>query len=111
MINKNLLKIFYETYDIPPIDRPKYFNFYDIINDRCYPKFTQERFLKILEVLWKEQIDMNFDNDCDLEQLIEYRNQSFEERVVEWLKKSGIYLDIDKQNHLEYYIKEIFKEN
>ena len=110
-INKNLLKIFYETYDIQPLTIPKsYFQFYEVIDSKMYPALSQEKFLQILEVLWKEQIDMNFDNECDLEQLIEYRQQSFHERVIEWLTTSGIYLDTDKQNHIEYYIKQIFKE-
>lgn len=80
-INKNILKSFYQYYDIKPIDRPKYFEFYEIIDSKTYPKLTQEKFLQILEVLWKEQIDLNFDDECDFEQLIEYRNQSFQERV------------------------------
>ena len=83
MIDKNLLRNFYKQYEIDNIELPKmsYWGFYEVIDEKCYPKITPEIFIKILNVLWKEQIDMNMDNDCDLEQFIEYRGQTYQNRV------------------------------
>lgn len=111
MITKDLLKAFYKQYEIEPIDLPKmeYWGFYEVIGEKCYPKLTPEIFIKILNVLWKEQIDMNVDNDCDLEQLINYRGQTYQNRVIQWLVDAGIYLDTDVYNHIDYEIKQLLK--
>lgn len=111
MINTLILKEFYETFGIKPIELPKcmYFGFYEIIDEKCYPKLTMEIFIKILNILWKEQIDMNVDNESDLESLISYRRQTYQDRVIQWLVESSIYLDTDKYNSIEYEIRQLFK--
>lgn len=112
MIDKNLLRHFYKQYEIDNIELPKttYWGFYEIIDEKCYPKITPEIFIKILNILWKEQIDMNVDNEPDLETLISYREQTYQDRVIQWLIDAGIYLDTDTYNHIEYEIKQLLKE-
>ena len=110
MINKQLLKEFYKTYEVPPIERPQYFGFYEIIDDKAFVQFTPEKFVKLLNMLWKLQIDMNFDHDCDLETLIEYRNQTYIERVItDLVEKAPIYYEDDIFNNIKFYVKDIFK--
>lgn len=109
MIDKTLLKEFYTQFEIPNITKPKYYGFYEIIDGKCYPKITPEIFIKILNVLWKEQIDMNVDNNPDLEDLIHYRNMTYQDRVIQWLIDSFIHLDTNLYNSVDYEVKQIFK--
>ena len=110
MIEKTLLKEFYNVYEIPNIERPKYFGFFEILDGKCYPKITPEIFIKILNVLWKEQIDMNVDNEPDLETLIHYRNMTYQDRVIQEMTESfPIRLENDIFEHIRYEVQQIFK--
>ena len=111
LIDKELLKQFYETYEVKPIEMPKYFGFYEIIDNKAYPAFTPERFIKLLNMLWKEQVDMNFDYDCDLETLIMYRGQTYPERIItDLIENAPIHYEDEMYNSIRYYVKDIFKE-
>lgn len=111
LIDKELLKRFYEIYQVKAIEMPKYFGFYEIIDNKAYPAFTSERFIKLLNMLWKEQVDMNFDHDCDLETLIMYRGETYPERVImDLVENAPIHYEDQMYNNIRYYVKDIFKE-
>ena len=111
LVNKELLKKFYEVCEIKPIERPKYFGFYEIIDDKAYPLFTEERFVKLLCMLWKEQIDMNFDGEAiDLEALTLLRETIYPEVLLTvWTETWPIRMESDVFNTICYEARQIFK--
>lgn len=111
-INKTLLKKFYDVIEVKCIERPKYYGFYEILDGRAYPWFTPERFVKLLNVLWREQIDMNFDGEyMDLESLIHLRGMIYPEVLLtSWVDKWAISMEPDVFNTICYEARKIFKE-
>ncbi len=104
MIGKYYLKNFYKKFNIDPIKEVKYFGFYEYIGDECYPKVTPEKFLKILNLLWMERIDMNV-NKKNFS-----REETYQNRVFDWLsKQSSASLEPEKFATISYEIKELFK--
>ena len=48
-------------------------------------RITDAKFLKLLELCWKELIDMNFDNNPDFEDLEMIRSSNFKYYILEYL--------------------------
>lgn len=48
-------------------------------------KITDAKFLKLLELCWKEHFDMNFDNNPDFEDLEMIRGSNFKYYILEYL--------------------------
>lgn len=111
-INKSLLKKFYEVIEVEPIERPKYFGFYEIIEGKVYPQFTSEKFVKLLNILWKERVDMNFDGEhADFESLIHLRGTLYPEVLLtSWTEKWTFLMEPYVFNTICYEARRIFKE-
>lgn len=111
-INKELLKKFYDITEVKYVERPKYYGFYEIIDGHAYPCFTSERFVKLLNMLWKEQMDMNFDGEAiDLESLTLLREIVYPEVLLTvWTETWSIRMESDVFNTICYEARKIFKE-
>lgn len=112
-LDKQILKQFYETYEIEPVDRPDYFSLYEIIEDKAYPKFTTEKFCQLLTVCWHNNLDMNFDRDnaWDTEEMIYRREMSYEQSVLKsFAEDFPIQLHPDTFNTIFYEVNIIFND-
>lgn len=68
-------------------------------------KITDSKFLKLLELCWKEHIDMNFDNNPDFEDLEMIRSTNFKYYILDKLSE-GYYPD----SRFEGKVRELFNE-
>lgn len=72
-------------------------------------KITDSKFLKLLELCWKEHIDMNFDNDPDFEDLEMIRSTNFKYYILDKLS-NGYYTGNRYIYGFEGKVRELFNE-
>lgn len=112
-IDKNVIYNFYKQYDIEFVPNHKYYNIYEVFENKCYPKFTSDKFIQMLNVCWGLRIDMNFDHDGDWdnETMIYRRDMSYEQSVLLTMTEDfPIYLDDETYNTLRYEVRRIFND-
>lgn len=71
-------------------------------------KITDSKFLKLLELCWKEHIDMNFDNNPDFEDLEMIRSTNFKYYILD--KLSNGYYNNRYAYGFEGKVRELFNE-